>query len=267
MAMTILAPNSPLSVVEALRGDKTKRPVSDFSSASGLRAQLEDGIYSIMGKASPVSPLVVRSSSLRQSHPASDIQQASSSLFRGILVTQVLRLLSIGIEVSDPFSEALSAWRCEKSGTEIIRLFNQLDKEQVARLEADVNAHSSTLKRSLGTVNAAWSPRSCVRSSQRFAGGHVLLFDVIDLMVGSTVSELASVALFDVTTSPLDAGAERTMRYHALLQTLKTSVVPLRTSIFSSATSELWTSDVDYELLSRSVDEVLTVLSDMWKYV
>ena len=86
-------------------------------------------------------------------------------------------------------------------------------------------------------------------------------------MVGSTVSELASVALFDVTTSPLDAGAERTMRYHALLQTLKTSVVPLRTSIFSSATSELWTSDVDYELLSRSVDEVLAVLSDMWKYV
>jgi len=37
--------------------------------------------------------------------------------------------------------------------------------------------------------------------------------------------------------------------------------------MFSSATGELWTSDVDYELLSRSVDEVLSALSEMWKYV
>ncbi len=267
MAMTILAPTSPLSAIEALRGDKTKRPLSDFSSASGLRAQLEDGIYSIMGKASPLSPLIVRSSSLRQNHNTIDIQQASLSLFRGILVTQVLRLLSVGVDVTDPFSEALSAWRCEKSGSDLVRSFNQLDKEQVARLEADVNAHASTLKRSLGTVSATWMPRSCIRASQRFAGGHVLLFDVVDLMVGSTTSKFASVALFDVTTSPLDAGAERTMRFHALMQTLKTSVVPLRTSIFSSATGELWTSDVDYEILSRSVDEVLNTLNDMWKYV
>jgi len=209
----------------------------------------------------------VRSSTLRQNHNTIDIQQASLSLFRGILVTQVLRLLSVGVEVTDPFSEALSAWRCEKSGSDLVRSFNQLDKEQVARLEADVNAHASTLKRSLGVVSATWMPRSCVRASQRFAGGHVLLFDVVDLMVGSTTSKFASVALFDVTTSPLDAGAERTMRFHALMQTLKTSVVPLRTSMFSSATGELWTSDVDYELLSRSVDEVLSTLNDMWKYV
>jgi hypothetical protein len=267
MAMTILAPSSPLSAIEALRGDKAKRPLSDLSSASGLRAQLEDGIYSIMGKASPLTPLVVRSSSLRQNRNTIDIQQASLSLFRGILVTQVLRLLSVGVEVTDPFSEALSAWRCEKSGTDLVRSFNQLDKEQVARLEADVNAHASTLKRSLGVVSATWMPRSCVRASQRFAGGHVLLFDVVDLMVGSITSKFASVALFDVTTSPLDAGAERTMRFHALMQTLKTSVVPLRTSMFSSATGELWTSDVDYEILSRSVDEVLSTLNDMWKYV
>ena len=265
--MTILAPDSPYSAIEALRGDTTSRPLSDSASASGLRAHIEDGIYSIMGKASPITPLIIRASSLRQKHQVSEIQLASLSQIRGILITHVLRLLSVGFEITDPFNDALSAWRCELSGSELVRYFNGLDKEQVARLEADVNAHSSTLKRSLGKISATWMPRSCVRASQRFAGGHVLLFDVIDLTVGTTTSEHASVALFDVTTSPLDKAAERTMRYHALLQTLKTSVVPLRTSIFSSATGEMWTSNVDNESLSRSANEVLSVLSDMWKHV
>jgi hypothetical protein len=40
-------------------------------------------------------------------------------------------------------------------------------------------------------------------------------------------------------------------------------VVPLRTSIFSSATGELWTLDVDRELLMRGVDDVVETLKAM----
>jgi hypothetical protein len=61
----------------------------------------------------------------------------------------------------------------------------------------------------------------------------------------------------------LGEGAERVMRYHALIQTLRTSTVPLRTSIFSTATGELWSTDVDAELLSRAVDDVLEALRVM----
>jgi hypothetical protein len=68
------------------------------------------------------------------------------------------------------------------------------------------------------------------------------------------------VALLDVTTSTLDEGEERAMRYHALVQTLRTGVVPLRTSAFSTATGELWSCDVDGELLTRSVADLLEVL-------
>jgi hypothetical protein len=91
-----------------------------------------------------------------------------------------------------------------------------------------------------------------------------VLRDVIDLLIGTSTSEVASIALFDVTTSPLGEGAERSMRYHALMQTLRTSVMPLRTCTFSSATGEIWIRDVDYELLARSVEDVLANIRDQW---
>jgi hypothetical protein len=72
-----------------------------------------------------------------------------------------------------------------------------------------------------------WMPRTSLRAYQRLAGGNVVLRDVVDLMVGTTASVEASVVLLDVTTSPLGESAERVMRYHALVQTLRTSVAPL----------------------------------------
>jgi hypothetical protein len=83
-------------------------------------------------------------------------------------------------------------------------------------------------------------------------------------MIGTNSGAWASVVLLDVTTSPLGEGAERAMRYHALVETLRTSIVPLRTSAFSTATGDLWALDVDHELLSRSANEVLEVINELW---
>ncbi len=182
---------------------------------------------------------------------------------RGILVTQALRLLSVGLDVEHAFDEALLAWRSDVGPNELTSYVDQLESDELARLDTDVTAHCVTLKRSLGSLSSRWMPRTSLRAYQRLAGGNVVLRDVIDLMVGTTTSGEASVALLDVTTSPLGEGAERVMRYHALLQTLRTSTVPLRTSMFSTATGELWSTDVDAELLSRAVDDVLEVLRVM----
>jgi hypothetical protein len=124
-----------------------------------------------------------------------------------------------------------------------------------------VTSHFATLTKGLGPVPSSWWPRTSQRARQLLGGGNVLLRDVVDLVVGSTHHEVASVALVDITTSPLGAGAERVMRFHALMQTLRTSVVPLRTSIFSSATGELWTLDVDPELLMRAVSDVVETMA------
>jgi hypothetical protein len=44
---------------------------------------------------------------------------------------------------------------------------------------------------------------------------------------------------------------------------LRSGVVPLRTSCFSTATGEMWSLDVDGELLTRSADEVLCALANI----
>jgi hypothetical protein len=179
------------------------------------------------------------------------------------LITQALRLLSVGVELNNPYQDSLLAWRCEVGDNGLTRYVDQLEGDDEARLMTDVNAHCLTLQQSLGPLPTRWLPRTSLRAYQRLAGGNVVLRDVIDLMVGTTTSNVASVALLDVTTSPLSEGAERSMRYHALVQTLRTSAVPLRTSMFSTATGELWSLDVDNELLHRCALDVLDVLKRM----
>ncbi len=256
--------SSPLSVVDALRGDRSRRPLIDIASAGGLRSLLEDGIFEIIGAKRLDTPLVVRASSLQQRFATTDLAMSSAGRIRGILIGQLLRLLSVGMSIENPFDDALAAWRSDAGANELIAQFETLDSDERARLATDVEAHYVTLARALGEIPASWMPRSAVRAVQRLAGGDVVLRDVVDLMIGTSTSEVASIALFDVTTSPLGEGAERSMRYHALMQTLRTSVMPLRTCAFSSATGEIWIRDVDYELLARSVADVLGCLRDQW---
>ncbi len=260
--MTLTLDSSPLSVVEALRGDRTKRPLIDVASAGGLRSLLEDGIYEIIGAPRLETPIVVRASSLQQRFDSTDLGHSNVGRLRGILVGQLLRLLSVGMSIDHAFDDAVIAWRGDVDTNELVERLDALDPDERARLTTDLDAHCVTLTRALGEIPARWTPRSNVRALQRLAGGNVMLRDVVDLMIGTSTSEVASIALFDVTTSPLGEGAERSMRYHALMQTLRTSVVPLRTCTFSSATGEIWMRDVDYELLARSVADVLNCVRE-----
>jgi len=262
--MTTLLDSSPVSVVEALRGDRSKRPLIDIASAGGLRSLLEDGIFAIIGAPRLDQPIIVRTASLYPHFDATDHAVSASGRIRGVLIAQLLRLLSVGMSIDHAFGDAVAAWRGEVGDHELIQRLDGLDDDERARLATDLEAHFVTLSRALGEIPARWTPRSSVRTVQRLAGGNVVLRDVVDLMIGTSTSDVASIALFDVTTSPLGEGAERSMRYHALMQTLRTSVMPLRTSAFSSATGEIWIRDVDYELLARSVDDVLASVADQW---
>jgi len=262
--MTTMLDSSPVSVVEALRGDRSKRPLIDIASASGLRSLLEDGIFAIIGAKTLDAPLVVRTSSLHQRLATTDLGTSTSGRIRGVLIGQLLRLLSVGMSIDHPFDDAITAWRGDVGVNALTEHFDALDDDERARLATDLEAHFVTLTRALGEIPARWTPRSSVRLFQRLAGGNVVLRDVVDLMIGTSTSGVASIALFDVTTSPLGEGAERSMRFHALMQTLRTSLMPLRTSTFSSATGEIWIRDVDYELLARSVEDLLMCIRDQW---
>lgn len=253
------------SVVEVLRGDPSRRPAIDATTAAGLRAELEDGLFAILGAPRLAAPLTLRSSSMRPRAHANDRAPSARGQLRGLLVNQLLRLLSVGVAVDHAFGDALAAWDGEGDGGPLRAHFDQLDPEERARLATDVTAHAVTLSRALGPIPRAWSRRTALHATQRLAGGQVVLRDVVDLLIGSTESDVASVVLVDITTTPLGQGAERAMRYHALVQTLRTSLVPWRTAAFSTATGELWVHDVDGALLARSAHEVLDVVRDQWR--
>jgi hypothetical protein len=254
---------APELLSEVLRGDRSRRPPRDDKTAPGLRALLEDHVFELLGAGRREEPIVVSSASLRTGAVVTNLTDSSLSRARGILLSTGLRLLVAQIHVDDPYADALSAWRAQRPHDGLIEVLDHLDADQLARLRADVHAHFATLVRGLGPVPSGWLPRTAQRARQLLGGGNVELRDVVDLAVGSTHADVASVALVDVTTSPLGTSAERVMRFHALLETLRTSVVPLRTSIFSSATGELWTLDVDRELLMRGVDDVVETLKAM----
>ena len=73
MATDTLSP--PQSVIDVLRGDRSSRPAVDTASAAGLRAELEDGIFNVLGSVAPASPVVIRSSSLRRAPEATELGQ------------------------------------------------------------------------------------------------------------------------------------------------------------------------------------------------
>lgn len=258
--MTSLLEDAPLTVMDVLRGERDTRPLANNVAAAGLRATLEDGIFDVLGPSTLDEPITLRASSLTVHSNPFDQSLSTLAQVRGILVNQALRLMSIGMALEHPYDEALGAWRGDVGDSALTLFVDQLDEDDRARLATDVTAHCVTLKRSLGPLSTRWLPRTSLRAYQRLAGGNVVLRDVIDLMVGTTSSNLASVALLDVTTSSLSEGSERIMRYHALVQTLRTSVAPLRTSMFSTATGELWSLNVDDELLARSATDVLEAL-------
>ena len=261
--MTTTTAHSPHSVVEALRGERAARPRIDTTSAAGLRGELEDGLFQVLGTITKSEPIIVRASSLRQTHYTTDLALSRTGLLRGVLVGQLLRLMSVGVVVEHAFDDAVDTLRGEGRSLDLLEHLGQLDNEERARLATDVTAHAVTLSRSLGDVPRHWSPRTAVPATQRLGGGRVVLRDVVDLVIGSSGGDVASIVLFDLTTSPLGEGAERVLRYHALVHTLKTSIVPWRAAMFSTATGELWTRDVDFELLMHSVHEVLSVVGEL----
>ncbi len=258
--MTLTTSTPCGSILEVLRGERAERPPRDTETATGLRAILEDGLAEVSDRFSRTSPLVITAANVVRHADAIDIARAPIGRLRGALVAQLVRLIAVGHRSDNAFDDALRAWRVDRPSRELRSTLDDLDADGRARLATEVSAHAATLARALATVPAAWSVRTALRSRLPLAGGAVVLSDVIDLVIGNSTESTASTVLVDVTTSPIGTSAARLMRYHALVHTLRTSVTPWRVAMFSTATGELASDDVDVTVLGAAVDDVLMVV-------
>ena len=231
------------TILDVMRTDAQSRAPHDESVASGLRRRIETWAVA------RDETLVVRAP--RAPGP---LVASSAGRVRGMLVHHLVRLAAAGYDWRDPAFDALAAWRTS-APRELVDEVARFDAEEHAQLRADVEAHAVVLRRALGTMAPGWFPRSAVRARVVLASGRLHLVDVIDLMVG-LVGPYASVALVDVTSSPLGPDAEDRVAYHALCQTLRTAHVPLASALVSTATGDVLSRPVDDELLERAVGYV-----------
>ncbi len=231
-----------MTILDVLRGDPSARPSTDETIPLALRARLEAAVDPRR------EALVVRA-------PRGEGGFATSAgRLRGILVHELVRLAAAGYDWRNPAADALAAWRAN-GPRELVEDLTRFEPDERAALRADVEAHAVVLRRSLGSLPPNWMPRSALRTRVALAGGRLLLVDVVDLMAG-IVGAHASVALVDVTSTPLGADAEDRVAYHALVQTLRTSRVPLASALVSTATGDVLSRFVDDDLLERAISYV-----------
>jgi hypothetical protein len=83
--------------------------------------------------------------------------------------------------------------------------------------------------------------------------GYLTLRDVNDLVVGSVANGLA---LVDVTTAELDERLERRLRYHGLVETLRSGIAPTCVAGLSTATGECRIYPVTIDSLLIAVSEL-----------
>ena len=232
-----------MTILDVLRGDPLLRPLADEATPLALRARVEAWAQT------RAETLIVRA-------PRGDFTGTAQSAgrVRGILVHELVRLAAAGYDWRNPAVDALTAWRAN-GPSELSDDVERFDADERAALRADLEAHAVVLRRTLGSLPSNWMPRSAVRSRVALAGGRLILVDVVDLMAG-IVGPHASVALVDVTSSPLGADCEDRVAYHALVQTLRTSRAPLASAMVSTATGEVFSRTVDGELLERATNYV-----------
>jgi hypothetical protein len=243
---------------DVLRGDRRRRPPADRRIAGGLRAELDDAIYELARRHPRTDALTIRPGDVR-GVAAGD--PSPYPRLRGALVHELLRLGVAGLRTTDHFADAVAAWRSEHGDAAALA---HLDADELARLASEVTAHGVTLERRLGEIAPSWRPRTNVAAIQRLAGGAVIARDLIDLVVGTHNADAASIALFDLTTGALSTEHERVLRYHALIETLRSQVAPLRVATLSSLTGDVWSIDVDRGLLRRALDELIATISARW---
>jgi hypothetical protein len=244
-----------VDLLELLRGRRELRPAVDRSLAGGLRAWLEDDLSPLVADRPSTEPLFLTPRSAT-AEPLSAVPPIAA-LARAGLVSALVSARALGLEISHPIDDALSALEADAGQTELVETISSLDPDAFAQLAAEVAAHHATLLSCLHPVPATWLPRTAVRLSTSLAGGRVVLGAVASLVVGPPATDRASVCLLEVTTGVLDDATDRRLGVLALIETLRSGAAPLRVGVLSTVAGATRVADVTDQILIDALAEVI----------
>jgi len=245
-------------IVLALRGQRTMRPRIDPLLAGGLRSWLEDDVADVALTLDPSAPLLL-SPRTATAGPLITVPPLIA-LARSVLVSNlVAQRISLG-EVRHPMDDALSALEADHFQRELVDAIHSLDQSAFAQLSAEVAAHDTVLARHLSRVPTSWLPRSNVRLTAALAGSRIVVNAVANVALGAPSTDFASVCFLDVTTSSLDDLTGRRLGVLALIETLRNGALPLRVASLSTATGDVFITDVTDEVLATAVADVVNAV-------
>lgn len=253
-------------VLASLRGDLSHRPLIDPGLSGGLRDWLEDGLCSLpLGRQ---TPLIVNKQALRDALAGRDRRNAgpqpiTSSMALGALIDALFRQLVTVGHIGDPMTDGLDALRVDQRRSEVVDFVHRLAGQALTDFEDELQTQTAILLGRWPRLSPAWLPRTQERIAVPLAGGDVVLVGVIDLMVGAPSAGRASVGLIEVKSGRARIEDREDLCFYALLETVRSGAAPFRVATFYTRTGQVDAEDVNDELLTSSVQRVLTAIDRM----
>jgi len=131
---------------------------------------------------------------------------------------------------------------------------------ELADLRASANDVVAKFLECWPRLSPRWSPRSESGIGAELAGGKVVLWGRVDLLLGRADGDTAKVLVVDLKTGRPHSSHLDDLRFYALVQTLRVGVPPFRVASYYLDTATFHHEDVTVEMLDlaarRAVDGI-----------
>ncbi|MGD0880875.1 MAG: PD-(D/E)XK nuclease family protein [Acidimicrobiales bacterium] len=264
------------ALLERLRHTGRARPPADPTAAAELRSFVERGLAGMPltssgsgSKAEP--PLVVTKDRLSRGLACASHRSArefggrpfTRPLACGALVDVLFRQLVTVGSIGEAMTDAMDGLALDDHQALLLSWIRELPRAELAELGAEVDRQADGLRTRWPALDPSWLPRTQEVLRVPLAGGRVELSARVDLAIGRTDEDVASVALVEVKSGARRPGHRADLHFYALVEALRSGNPPFAVAVYYARTGELDVEPVTLELLADAARRCLSGIRAM----
>jgi hypothetical protein len=276
------------ALLERLRVTGRPRLKSDPDLQGRLRGSLESGLLSHVGDAGhdapaassdvgappqPSSPVVVVTKdrltgvlACEAHHVVGEFgdRPLTPAMACGALVDVLFRqLIAVG-SIDDPMADGLAALGVDDRQQDLVSWILGMPSAERKALRAEVERQADGLRRHWPALEPAWLPRTQESMRVGLAHGAVELSARVDLAIGRTAEDEASVALVEIKAGARRVEHRADLHFYALVEALRSPAPPFVVATYYTRTGELDVDPVTVELLVGAVRRTIVGTRSLW---
>ena len=229
----------------------------DPGFSGGLRAWLEDGVAARVEPGHPFGAIVIEPPGEPLLKPQNKKIRQSDLIDRCIKLLFSLHLT--GVSVRDPLVAIRQLVQMDPQ-ISLARDFLSLTPSGRHELRRHLYPIFQNMVKDIPAVPATWMPRTATALSATFGSLSVLLGGRCDLVVGQNEKDARQVVLVDVRATNDDSVNESRRGFFALLETLRSGLMPKRVVTYVAGSGLLEVSEVSEAFVKNAVEELLARL-------